>query len=410
MPGPSRRAVVVGGGILGTLTGAELARAGWAVTLLEGMHIGAGSSSRTAAGIRQQFSTRETVVGMRYAVRFYLDWAARVGGPLCPIEQSGYLFLYDQPQLWAQARQRAAQQRSWGLGEVEDLATDDLIRRFPWVDPAVVLGGTWCPTDGFLRPEAVYNDAAAALRARGGRVVQGAPVQSARHSQGRLAAVATPKGEFEADLFVDCTNAWTRRTGAVLGATPLPVAALRRYLWFLERGGPLGAEALMAMPLLISPGGAYCRPEGPQSLLMGWKHDAPDESADFTYEDQDRVEPAFFHRSGADARPYEAWMELARVVPALGEFAGFTATTAGYYGTTPDHNPFLDFDPLLPNLIRLVGFSGHGAMFGPFAAAVGVALAEAGHSLEAVDLEGERAELARFRIGRDSDTHEAMVI
>ena len=60
-----RRAVVIGGGITGTLTGCALLRAGWEVTLIEALHIGAGSSSRTAAGIRQQFSTRESVLGMR---------------------------------------------------------------------------------------------------------------------------------------------------------------------------------------------------------------------------------------------------------------------------------------------------------------------------------------------------------
>ena len=53
-----------------------------------------------------------------------------------------------------------------------------------------------------------------------------------------------------------------------------------------------------------------------------------------------------------------------------GEFGGVQATTAGFYAVTPDHNPFLDVDPAVPNLIRLVGFSGHGAMFGPFTAAV----------------------------------------
>lgn len=410
MPGRTRRAVILGGGITGTLTGAELCRAGWSVVLLEGQHVGAGSSSRTAAGIRQQFSTRETVVGMRYAVRYYRDWAARLGGLVCPIQQSGYLFLYDEPTAWAAARRRAADQRAWGLQEVEDLAGPELAARFPWVDPGVVIGGTWCPSDGFLRPEAVYNDAAAALQARGGQLVQRAPVTGARRGPGGLLAVQTPRGEFEGDLFIDCTNAWTRRTGALLGATPLPVAALRRYLWFLERGGALDAATLMAMPLTISPAGVYCRPEGPGSLLLGWKHEAPDESADFTYEDQDRIEAAHFHRTGADARPYEAWLELARVIPPIGDFAGFTATTAGYYGSTPDHNPYLDYDPLLPNLIRLVGFSGHGAMFGPFTAAVALALAEAGGPVEHVSLDGERAELAAFRIGRQARDAESMVI
>jgi glycine/D-amino acid oxidase-like deaminating enzyme len=48
-----RKAVVIGAGISGELVARELLRAGWQVEVLEARHVGAGSSSRTAAGIRQ---------------------------------------------------------------------------------------------------------------------------------------------------------------------------------------------------------------------------------------------------------------------------------------------------------------------------------------------------------------------
>jgi len=97
-------------------------------------------------------------------------------------------------------------------------------------------------------------------------------------------------------------------------------------------------------------------------------------------------------------------------MPVIGDFAGVQATTCGFYGVTPDHNPFLGFDPQVPNLIRLVGFSGHGAMFGPFTARVAEALAEAGRDLPSVSVLGRQASLAPFAIGRTFDGHEAMVI
>ena len=70
----------------------------------------------------------------------------------------------------------------------------------------------------------------------------------------------------------------------------------------------------------------------------------------------------------------------------------------------------MDFDPQTKNLIRMVGFSGHGAMFGPFSAQVGLALAEAGESIDHVRVLGEDAELAPFKINRDFGAAEAMVI
>ncbi|MFZ5479952.1 MAG: NAD(P)/FAD-dependent oxidoreductase [Myxococcota bacterium] len=402
----ARHAVVIGAGITGSLVAARLARAGWRVTVLEARHVGAGSSSRTAAGIRQQFSTPETVLGMRYSVDFYRRFREEVGGESVPIVQNGYLFLYAMQEDWDAARARVDMQRSLGLTEVEALATEALVARFPWVDRHVVLGGTYCPTDGFLRPETVYNEAIAAARARGAEIVQNAPVEGV---EGRIDAVLTPKGRFAGDLFVDATNAWSPRLAEVLGATPLPISPLKRYLWMLERAGSLTGEQLAAMPLVIAPSGAYCRPENEASLLMGWAHAAEPEPT-FGYEDQDRVEPRFFHRGGPDTAGYETWAALAEVLPPLGEFAGLTATTSGYYAVTPDHNPFLGFDPAVPNLIRLVGFSGHGAMFGPFTAHVAAALAEAGRDVETVPVLGFDVPLAPFRIGRRFVRGERLVI
>lgn len=402
-----RHAIVVGGGITGTLVALQLARAGWQVTVLEGAYVGAGSSSRTAAGIRQQFSTPGTVKGMRYAVRWYKELGDHLATPA--IVQNGYLFLLDDEGAWADAQQRVRMQQEAGLAEVEALDQSELLARFPFVNPALV-GATWCPTDGFLHPQVIYGEGARLAAETGAVVLQRAEVTGARHENGRLAALITPKGEFSGDLYLDCTNAWTRQLSAILGAEELPVDPLKRYLWFVQRDGPMTAEQLTAMPMCISPQGGYCRPENPNSLLMGKKHPALAELG-FDYEDQDLIEPAFNHKSGFDSIPYELWAEMAEVIPDLGEFGGITATTSGFYGSSPDHNPFLGYDRQIPNLVRLVGFSGHGAMFGPFSALVAEALAEAGKDIPEVVLDdGDRVSMEPFHIGRSFDHSEAMVI
>jgi len=405
----SRRVVIIGAGITGALCAWRLRQAGWQVTVLEARHVGAGSSSRTAAGIRQQFSTPETVLGMRFSVDFYRRFAQEVGGTRSPLVQNGYLFLLAGEGAWKQAADRVAMQRGCGLSEVELLDPAQTVARFPWVDGQVIDGATWCPTDGFLRPEIVYNDALEAARQQGVDLRQGAEVTAARHQGGRLVAVQA-RGEWhEADLFVDASNAWSPRLAQVLGATVLPVAPVKRYLWFIERGGPMSEAELLGMPLVITPPGAYCRPENGASLMVGFAHDALPEPA-FSYEDQDAIEPDFFHRGGADGKAVQAWLTLAEYLPPVGEFAGISATTAGYYGSTPDHNPFLGYDPAVPNLLRLVGFSGHGAMFGPFTAQVAACLAHAGTNLAEVQVLGRSASLTPFLPGRPFAHCEQMVI
>ncbi len=401
------KAVVIGAGISGMLTAVRLRQAGWMVVVVEARHIGAGSSSRTAAGIRQQFSTPETVIGMRYSVDVYRRFPEEIGGMMVPIVENGYLFLLGDGSDAAAAR--VAMQRRCGLEEVELLAPDAVASRFPFVDPEIIVGATWCPSDGFLRPEVVYGEAAASARSRGVAVRQGAPVRGTRRQGARLSAVQAGAEWIEADLFVDATNAWTRRTAEVLGATVLPVDPLKRYLWFVSRGGEMSGAELLGMPMVVTPSGAYCHPENAETLMVGRAHAATPEPA-FTDADQDRVESAFSHRSGVESRAYDAWLALAEYLPPVGEFAGVHATTAGFYGSTPDHNPFLGFDPAVPNLLRLVGFSGHGAMFGPFTAKVAAVLAEAGRDLPTITVLDREVSLAPFRLDRPLRHAETMII
>jgi glycine/D-amino acid oxidase-like deaminating enzyme len=300
-------------------------------------------------------------------------------------------------------------QRASGLDDVAALSPAEVIDRFPWVSCEAIVGGTWCPSDGFLLPDRIYQDAMNRVRELGGDVRQRAMVAGSRDAGGRLTAVDTGKGMVEGDLFIDCTNAWTNRTAGMMGAEVLPVDPLKRYLWFLLREGSMSADTLATMPLVVAPSGIYVRPENRDSLMMGKKHDTRPEPQ-FSYDDQDHIEARYSHKTGIDAVPFEHWMSISEVLPPLGEFGGITATTAGYYGTTPDHNPFLDFDRQIPNLIRLVGFSGHGAMFGPFSARVCLALANAGTPISTMDLYGQPIDLGAFKIGRDFDSHETMVI
>jgi sarcosine oxidase, subunit beta len=404
-----RHAVIIGAGITGTLTARSLARAGWRVTILEAAHVGAGSSSRTAAGIRQQWSTAETVRGMRFAVRFYREFRERLETDEVPIRHNGYLFLAGDEAAWNDAQERVALQRSVGLDDVEALPRDALADRFPWVDPEQVLGGTFCASDGFLLPALIYQEGIRDARRHGAELIQGAPVREAELDGHRITGLVTPKGTYRGDVFIDCTNAWSRALARAIGAEELPVDALKRYLWFVKRGGPMTAETLRDMPMTITPSGVYCRPENEDTLLMGHAHPTVAEDG-FSYEDQDVIEPRFAHTGGLEAAPFENWMALAEILPPIGAFEGITATTSGYYGTTPDHNPFFGYDARRPNLIRMIGFSGHGAMFGPFSAEVGLALCEAGQDLTEVHIEGERIDLAAFRIGRPFQAHERMVI
>ena len=94
--------VIIGGGATSALIAVRLAERGFRVTVLEKAQVGNGSSSRSAAGIRAQFSTEETVVGMQYSEWWYSHFHDLLHSPIdvrqqSVMRQNGYLFLYRKP-------------------------------------------------------------------------------------------------------------------------------------------------------------------------------------------------------------------------------------------------------------------------------------------------------------------------
>ena len=335
--------------------------------------------------------------------------------------QNGYLFLYEDPvqasdpaaarARWEAAGTNVEMQRAAGLVDVELLTAAEVDARFVHVDAGRLIGATYCPTDGFLRPDVIYMEGFRRVEELGGVVRQNESVIGGVFDRsGDLVAVRTARdAEVHADLFIDATNAWSPRLCEALRAQVLEISALKRYLYFLQRGPSLTPAQLRDMPMTITPRRAYCRPENAEQLLLGWAHDSVAQD-DFDWADQDTIEPEFFHKSGLENYGMALWMELADSMPRLMEFDGLRATTAGFYAVTPDHNPFLGFNPRQRRLLHAVGFSGHGAMMGPFTAAVTTEMALAGETLHGIELDGRSIDLEALRIGRVARHTEGMVI
>ncbi|HCP44659.1 MAG TPA: hypothetical protein DIU15_01285 [Deltaproteobacteria bacterium] len=419
-----RHVVIIGAGITGAFAAHHLLKAGVRVTVLEAREKGAGSSSRSAACLRQQFSTPATVQAMVYSVAAYRRFAEEFrcsDGQGDVLVQNGYLFLYDRPdasdspehhsQRWKQAQSTVAMQQAHGLRDVELLSPEAIEDRFPHIRSDDLVGATFCPSDGFLRADMVYQEGFRRVVEMGGVLRQNEAVTGGVFdSNGRLQAVETSAGDrIEADIFINATNAWAPRVSESLGGSTLPISPIKRYLYFIERGPSITGDQLLSWPMTITSSRAYCRPENAEQLLAGWAHAAEAEPG-FDWDDQDHIEPGFFHRSGLDNYGYQLWLQLAEALSIVGEFAGLAATTSGFYAVTPDHNPLIGFDPLQPTLLQVAGFSGHGAMMGPFSGAAAAAMALAGETLDQLDIEGTSIDLRHLVVGRQFNAGEGLVI
>lgn len=432
------RVVIIGGGATSALIAVRLAERGFRVTVLEKAQPGNGSSSRSAAGIRAQFSTEETVVGMQYSEWWYSHFHDLLRSPAdvrqqAVMRQNGYLFLYENPdvipawqprrqqelaRIWQHAQAAAAMQQRLGL-PVEALSPQHVHERWPHLVPDRLTGATWCPTDGFLIPHMIYSEGFRRAKELGVEVQQHTGVLGAVLHTDRINALVTNKGTFEADWFINATNIWAARLSPRIGGMTLPVSPLKRYLYFLKPAQPLmDATAWQQLPMTIygvgSHRGAHSRPEQ-ELLLLAWAHETEPET-NFNDADQDRIDPPFRHDNGIDNYGYAILEQVEEFSPQLANAGGLVATTTGFYGTTPDANPLIGRDARQQNLVHAVGFSGHGLMHAPITALLVEAIlsgdVEQGHVRIPAPFDYATIDLNTFDPGRafDSSHREQLVL
>ncbi len=430
--------VIIGGGATSALIAVRLAERGFRVTVLEKAQVGNGSSSRSAAGIRAQFSTEETVVGMQYSEWWYSHFHDLLHSPpdvrQQPVmRQNGYLFLYEAPtaipvwqprrqhelaQVWQHAQTAASMQQRLGL-PVEVLTPQHVQERWPYLSPDRLIGATWCPTDGFLIPHMIYNEGFRRAKELGVQVQQQTEVLGAILGADRISALVTNRGTVEADWFVNATNTWASRLSPLIGGIALPVSPLKRYLYFLKPSQPImDTTAWQQLPMIVygvgSHRGAHSRPEH-DLLLLAWAHETEPETH-FSDADQDRIDPPFRHDNGIDNYGYAILEQVDTFSPQLANSGGLIATTCGFYGTTPDANPLIGRDTHQQNLVHAVGFSGHGLMHAPITAllveAVLSGTVDHGHVRMPAPFDHATIDLSTFDPGRafESSRRETLVL
>jgi sarcosine oxidase subunit beta len=339
-------AIVIGAGIVGAACARRLAEAGQRVVVLEREAAPArGSTGRSAAGVRVQFSEKVNVLLSAISLGEYRQMPEAAYQPL------GYLFYVPHAQ-WPAHLDGLALQHSLGM-LVEQLSG----KRAAQIVPANlegIAGATWCASDGIVDPHGITMHFLSEARRLGARLLLDAPVEAiveAGVPGTRRWRVRTPKGEFGAPVLVNAAGAWAGQVAALAGLE-VPVGPARRIVFAT---GPLPQSR--RFPLTVDIGsGLWFRSEG-QRLIFGLS-----DPADLGFEE------------GID------WNWLETVYPiAVERFPWFEelaldrrASWWGYYEVTPDHQPVIGEMPEAPGWFNACGFSGHGVQQ---AAAVGRVIA-----------------------------------
>jgi sarcosine oxidase subunit beta len=207
-----------------------------------------------------------------------------------------------------------------------------------------VLGGAFCPTDGFVDPHLVMTGFLEHAVEMGVELCRHAEVTGI--ARNGAFTVTTTAGAFETRTVVNAAGAWASRVAAMLGAE-LPVEPLRRMLVPTEPFPGLPDPLPMTIDMTE---GFHFRREG-AGLLLAWAD--PEETPGY----KTSFDPAFVEKI------------LTRAVDRVPCFADLAVNPkrawAGLYEVSPDHHAILGESPDVPGLYFANGFSGHGVMHSP---------------------------------------------
>ena len=348
---------VIGAGVVGASVAYHLAARGRRdVVLLDRSDgPGRGSTGRATGGYRAQYATavnvRLSLLARSKLQRFEAETGTDPG-----YQQAGYLWLATTAAELEVLRAGQAVQHAEGLAEAREVSPGDVARLNPALCLDEVIGGVFCPSDGFIRPGAILAGYLGAAERLGVRLHWGIEATGfGRRGDGSLATLRTTQGDLEISAVVNAAGPWAASVASWAGVD-LPVAALRRQVATTGAFDRLPAE----MPMTIFAGdGFHLRVRDGRVLLLWPTPGVTGRPFD------DTVDPAWVDAVTAKAH---------RRVPVLREAAvDRGACWGGLYEVTPDKHAVLGAAPGCPNLFLANGSSGHGVMHAP---ALGQLLAE----------------------------------
>jgi sarcosine oxidase subunit beta len=340
--------VVVGGGVMGASVAFHLAEAGVTdVLLLEKDSLACGSTSKSAGGVRAQFSDAVNIALGARSLPAFEQFGVRPGAEI-DLHQVGYLFLHSDQTAWATAQEAVALQNSMGV-PTRLLNASEAGALSRGIELTDVIGATFHPRDGYCSPENVVQGYARAARELGATVRTGVTVTGIGSTDGVITGVETSDGVIATSTVVCAAGAWSREVGGWVGVD-LPVDPLRRQIIVTE---PLNEDLLtlypMDTPMTIDAASTFYLHREGLGLLVGMSY---------------QHETFGFHDGFSEDWLPDLLEAMERRAPALLD-VGIAHRWAGYYEVTPDHNAVIGEAASVSRFLYAAGFSGHGFLQGP---------------------------------------------
>jgi dimethylglycine dehydrogenase len=358
------KALVVGGGAVGTGIAYHLAKAGWQTLLIERDELTSGSTWH-AAGLLPLFNMGYATTHIhQYSVEFYKKLEAETG--LNP----GFYVVGNLRM--AQTRERMDEYQLYStvadsVGVPHEFLTPDQIKqRWPLVRTDDLVGALFHPTDGYINPADVTQAMAKGARQHGAEIVRRAQVDNYRWTGSEWVVTGhmmVEKGgnliaseetfEITAEHVVTATGNHAQRTARLLGIKIPAIPVEHQYI--VTEPDPALVEWRKTNPqhpvLRDADAHWYVREERGGWILGPYEKGAP---ARFPYEVPEGFRADLFPLDLE--RIEKEYMSMIHRLPSS-EVVGLKDDFNGPICYTPDGNPLVGPAPGLRNMWLAEGFS-----------------------------------------------------
>ena len=227
------RAVVIGGGVVGTSILYHLARNGWRdVALIERTELTAGSTWHAAAGFHAQNRDSNIASLQAYTIRLYSE-IQKESGVDVGLKQTGGFSLAGTPERWESLKTEWAHFKSLGH-ETHLVSPEEVAAKCPIVDVSNVVGGLFDPSEGRCDPHGTTHAYAGAAKSRGAHVHLHNRVLSMKYNGASNEwQLETEKGPITCEHVINAGGLWARKVGEMVGLN-LPVTPMQHHYLITE--------------------------------------------------------------------------------------------------------------------------------------------------------------------------------
>lgn len=341
-------ALIIGAGIMGCATALELSREGLHVAVLEKGSIGAGSTGKSSAIIRQHYSNPTTARMALNSLRIFQNFDEAIGGE-CGFTETGFLVLTPEKDTDG-LRANIKLQREVGI-KTEQLSREQVLSQWPYLEGSGFVEAAYEPESGFADPNLTLQGYVQAGRDKNVTFFQDTPVTDLIFKNEIVQGVKTLRDNISSPIVINCAGAWGAHI-ARMASIDVPIKSCRVQVALFRRpeayqvGHPVVADFIHAV---------YWRPETGGLTLVGLID--PEE-------EKYVVDPDAYNEKADLDFILDAGNRLVNRFPAL-ETSESAGGFAALYAITPDWHPIMD--ELLPDsgFYICAGFSGHGFKLGP---------------------------------------------